>query len=148
VKHLAKVFVVDDDAILLSSIEALLTAQGYTVKCFTSAEEFLTQHHPTQVGCVLIDLWMPGMGGSELLQRLRESRSLLSVIIISGLFDSTAIEEIERAFVPLLAKPYEVETFLQMIEDGIAGSVKRRAEQLKGWQGGGQTPLAEDDADF
>ena len=39
-KHLAKVFVVDDDPAILSSVEALLTAQGYTVKCFASAEEF------------------------------------------------------------------------------------------------------------
>jgi FixJ family two-component response regulator len=136
VKHFAKVFVVDDDTVLLSSVEALLTAQGYTVKCFTTAEDFMAQHHPTQVGCVLIDLWLPGMGGSELLRRLQESRSLLSVVIISGLIDSEPLEQPLDASVPVLAKPYEVPTFLKMIEDGIADSVRRRTEQLKGWQGG------------
>jgi FixJ family two-component response regulator len=48
VKHLAKVFVVDDDPAILSSIEALLTAEGYTAHCFATAEEFIAQHHPTQ----------------------------------------------------------------------------------------------------
>jgi two-component system response regulator TtrR len=133
VKHfLPKVFVVDDDPAVLNSTEALLAAQGYAVKCFTSAEEFLKQHHPTQVGCILIDLWMPGMGGSELLRRLKESRSLLSIIVISGMLDSAALDEQEKASVPVLAKPYDLPTFLTMIEDGIADSVRRRSEQLRG----------------
>ena len=60
-KPLPKVFVVDDDPAVLSSIEALLTAQSYDVKCFASAEEFIAQHHPTHVGCVVIDLSAPGI---------------------------------------------------------------------------------------
>jgi two-component system response regulator TtrR len=136
VKHLAKVFVVDDDPGILSSVEANLTAHGYTVKCFASAEEFLEQHHPTQVGCVLIDLWLPGMGGSELLQRLQESRSLLSVVIISGMIGSAALEACEKSSVPILAKPYNEQTFLKLVEEGIMDSVQRRAEQLRGWHHG------------
>jgi FixJ family two-component response regulator len=137
VKHfLPKVFVVDDDPAVLNSTHALLTAQGYDVRCFVSAEAFLGQHHPTQVGCILIDLWMPGMGGSELLRRLRESRSLLSPVIVSGLIDCMTLDEHEESSVPILAKPYDLQTFLAMIEDGIADSVRRRSEPLKGWQGG------------
>jgi two-component system response regulator TtrR len=127
VKHfLPKVFIVDDDPAVLNSTYALLTAHDYDVKCFASAEEFLAQHHPTQVGCILIDLWMPGMGGSALLRRLRESRSLLSIIIVSRLIDSTALDEPEDASVKILAMPYDLQTFLTMIEDGIAESARRR----------------------
>ena len=71
-KHSPEVFVVDGDAAVLNSTEAFFAAHGYTVKCFTSAEEFLAQHHPTQVGCILIDQLIPGMGSSELLRRLQE----------------------------------------------------------------------------
>jgi two-component system response regulator TtrR len=136
VKHLAKVFVVDDDPAILSSVYALLMAQGYSVRCYASAEEFLADHHPTQVGCVLIDLWLPGMGGSELLRRLQESRSLLSVVIISGMIDSATLEECEKASVPILAKPYNEQTFLKLVEEGILDSVQRRSEQLRGYQDG------------
>lgn len=132
VKHLPKVFVVDDDAAILASVEALLSEQDYAVKCFLSAEEFLAQHHPTEVGCVLVDLLMPGMSGGELLKHLQESGSLLSVVIISGLVESAPTAELESPFVPLLEKPYEVSTLLKMVEDGIAGSVRRRAKKLIG----------------
>lgn len=132
VKHLPKVFVVDDDLAILTSIEAVLVGQGYSVKCFESAEEFLAQHHPTEVGCVLVDLLMPGMGGGEMLRQLQESGSLLSVVIISGLIESVPTEEFESPSVLLLEKPYEVSTLLKMVEDGFAGSVCRRAKKLRG----------------
>lgn len=131
-KRSRKVFVVDDDSAVLMSLQAILTGQGYAVECFTSAEEFLAQHHPTQVGCVLVDLLMPGMGGGELLRRLRESGSLLSVVIVTGLFDVASFDVQEDHSELLLEKPYEVSTLLTMVEDGIAGSVRRRAKQARG----------------
>jgi FixJ family two-component response regulator len=129
VKHLPKVFVVDDDAAVLKSLEGVLAPHGYEVIYFGSAEEFIAQHHPTEVGCVLIDLLMPGMGGSEVLRHLQDSGSLLSVIIISGLIDPVAFESRENAGVSMLEKPYEMSTLLTMIQDGIAGSFRRRAER-------------------
>lgn len=115
-KPLLKVFVVDDDPTVLSSIEGLLTAQSYDVRCFASTGEFIAQHHPNQVGCVVVDLSSPDIGGAELISHLHETRSLLSVVIISGLVDSA---------MPILVKAYEVWILLTMIEDAIAGSLKR-----------------------
>jgi FixJ family two-component response regulator len=126
VKPSAKVFIVDDDLAVLKSLEAIFTSRGYMAKCFSSAEEFLAAHHPSQVGCVLIDLSMPGMDGSELLRRVQESGSLLSVIVISGWIDERVLQHQENEPVPTLAKPYEITTLLQMVEDGIAGSIRRR----------------------
>lgn len=131
-KHPAKVFVVDDDDAVLTSVEAVLNAQGYSAKCFKSAEEFLAQHHPTEVGCVLIDLLMPGMSGGDLLKRLQESGSLLSVIVISGLMESVTPSDFANANVTVLEKPYEVSTLIKMVEDCIAGSVRRRGKNLRG----------------
>jgi FixJ family two-component response regulator len=91
----------------------------------------MSQHHPTQVGCVLIDLLLPGMSGSDVLRFLQESRSLLSVVIISGLIDPLAMEE-ESESVALLEKPFKISALLTMIEDGIAGSFRRRAERHRG----------------
>ena len=132
VKHLPKVFVVDDDIAILTSVEVVLIEQGYSVKCFKSAEEFLAQHHPTEVGCILVDLLMPGMSGGELLKYLQETGSILSVVIITGLIESVPTGEAQIASLPLLEKPYEVSALLKMVEDGIAGSVRRRATRLLG----------------
>ncbi len=130
-KHLPKVFVVDYDSAVLHAIETLLNGQGYQVSCFESAEQFIAHHHPTQVGCVLIDLLMPGVDGRALLRRLQESRSVLSVVIISGLVDSPSYEQFGQGPAPILSKAYEITTLLTMVEDAVAGSIKRRAEQLQ-----------------
>jgi len=63
VKHLPKVFVIDHDANMLASLEALFTTEGYSVRCFMTAEGFYAQHHPTEVGCLVVDLMISGMGG-------------------------------------------------------------------------------------
>ena len=89
VKQRPKVFVIDIDAGVLSSIESVLLAQSYEVICFGSTEEFIAQHQPTHVGCIVIDLSVAGTNGCELIRHLHESRSLLSVVIVSGLIDST-----------------------------------------------------------
>jgi FixJ family two-component response regulator len=129
VKHLPKVFVVDDESEALRFLGAVIAPHGYEVGYFKSAQEFIAQHHPTQVGCVLVDLLMPGMGGTEVLRHLQDSGSLLSVIIISGLIDPGAFESRGNAWVSMLEKPYELSTLLTMIQDGIAGSFRRRAER-------------------
>ena len=127
-KQSRKVFVLDDDLVELTSLKEVLTAEGYTVECFSSAEDFLDYCHPTQVGCLLIDLLMPGMGGRGLLRHLRESGSVLSVVVVTGLFDRESLDVQESASVLLLEKPYEVSTLLAMVEDGIAASVRRRGK--------------------
>jgi FixJ family two-component response regulator len=53
------VHVVDDDASFLTAISRLLRASGFSVKTYSSAQEFLTQRHADAPGCVLADLQMP-----------------------------------------------------------------------------------------
>jgi len=131
VKQVPKVFVIDGNPAVLNSIESLLIAQSYEVLCFDSTEEFIAQHHPTHVGCAVMDLSLFGTNGSELIRHLHESRSLLSVVIFTGLIDSTVRRSREKVALPILAKAYEAWTFLTMIEDAIAGSLKRDLISLR-----------------
>jgi two-component system, LuxR family, response regulator FixJ len=134
VKHLPKVFVVDEDPAIMSSLGEFLLTHEYDVRYFKSVDAFKAQHHPTQVGCVLVDMLMPGMGGSELLKFLQDSGSLLSVVIISGLIDPVPFDQEKGEFATLLEKPYEMSALLTMIADGVACSFRRRAERhQKGW---------------
>ena len=131
-KHLPKVFVVDDDAAMLASLEALFSAEGYAVRCFSTPEGFYAQHHPTEVGCLVVDMMVPGMGGSELLRRLQDSGSVLSVVVITGLFGPAVGNRGAKLPITLLEKPYEVAMLLKMVEDGVAGSIRRRTIQMRG----------------
>jgi two-component system response regulator FixJ len=129
VKDLPIVFVVDDDPAVMMSLDAVLKVEGYTVKFFSSAEEFLAQHRPMQVGCILIDLILPKMSGNELWQRIHRSGSLLSVIILSGWIESLDLNMQRVAPAPLIEKPYEVQTLLAAVADGIATSMLRKAKR-------------------
>jgi FixJ family two-component response regulator len=125
VKQLPKVFVVHDDSAVLNSLEALLTAESYDVHCFASVDEFMAQYHPIQVGCLVLDLSRPGVGGGELMRHLQETRSLMSIVIISGLIGTAVPDQHEQGPVPIFTKPHEVWTLLTMIRDATAGSLKR-----------------------
>ena len=57
------VYVVDDDEAVRDSLQWLLEGRDYRVRCFDSAESFLSRYDPREVGCVLVDIRMSGMSG-------------------------------------------------------------------------------------
>ena len=99
------VHVVDDDEAVRDSMRALLESYDIEVRDYASAGEFLAGQ-PSNHGCVLLDLHMPGMSGLELLETLQDQGSNLSVIAITGRGDSALKERTVRAgAVTLLNKP-------------------------------------------
>ena len=69
------VYVVDDDEAVRDSLQWLLEGKDYRVKCFDSAESFLSRFDPREVACLIADIRMDGMSGLELQDRLLERRS-------------------------------------------------------------------------
>src|SRR5204863_9540053 len=79
-----RILVVDDDESVLRFLATLLTALGHEVACAESGEQALKRLEETpRPGLVLLDLIMPGMGGLELLDRIRDSQPSLPVIVLS-----------------------------------------------------------------
>jgi FixJ family two-component response regulator len=120
------VFIIDDDPAVANSLSSVLIAHGYTVECFTSANEFIEEQDPKRVGCVLVDLLAQRKNGSELLIWLHESGSLLSLVIISGLEPDDLTRQ-ESTTIPFVDKPHKVSALLTMVGDGVAGSLSRHA---------------------
>ena len=84
------IYIVDDDGAVRGALTRLLRSAGLAVEAFESAEEFLSQRTDTAVGCLLLDLLLPGMGGLELQERLAAARSPLSIIFITAHGDELA----------------------------------------------------------
>ena len=76
--HRGKVFVIDDDEAMRDSREFLLGAADFEVTLFESAQIFLDSP-PSDFGCVVSDVRMPGIDGIEFLQRLKASRNAFPV---------------------------------------------------------------------
>src|SRR5262245_39814579 len=78
------VFVVDDDAAVLRSIERLLRVHGFTVRPFTSPGAFLRAIDPATPGCVLLDLSLPEVTGLDVQKQLVANGNHQPVVFLSG----------------------------------------------------------------
>ena len=65
----------DDDEAVRDSLQWLLEGKDYRVRCFDSAETFLSRYDPREVACLIVDIRMGGMTGLELQDRLIERKS-------------------------------------------------------------------------
>ena len=114
--HRGKVFVIDDDEAMRDSLEFLLGAADFEVTLFGSAQLFLDSL-PSDFGCVVSDVRMPGIDGMELLQRLKASRSYFPVLIMTGHGDvPLAVEAMKLGAVDFLEKPFEDDRLIGMID--------------------------------
>lgn len=129
----AIVHVVDDDASWRVSVQRLLTAAGYRVALYASAEQFLVSAVPDSPSCVLLDMRMPGLTGLQLQQALAELRRKVSVIFVSGHGDiPTTVLAMKGGAEDFLAKPVDTEVLLRAVEQALARDREDRGrrEQL------------------
>ena len=80
----AVVRIVDDDVGVRESYKFLIESDGWLVKTYCSAEDFLEHDNPTVPGCVVLDVRMPGLTGLELQNRLNSFVYKIPVIFISA----------------------------------------------------------------
>ena len=105
------VLLVDDEQMVLEVGKAILQRLGHEVVTAESGEEALEKfdHHQDAIGCVVLDLTMPGMDGKETFSRLRDLAPGLPIIISSGL----SAEQVSAQFedgptIAFIQKPYQV----------------------------------------
>jgi FixJ family two-component response regulator len=80
----AVIHIVDDDASFQKSLAQLLQALDYEVMRYTSAEQLLETPPDARLGCILLDVRMPGLSGPDLQDRLIQLGSSLPIIFLSG----------------------------------------------------------------
>src|SRR5690606_31147959 len=101
------IYIVDDDEAVRDSLRWLLEANGYRVKSFSGAEEFLQAYDPDQVGVLIVDVRMPGMSGLELQEVLLARQAPLPIVVITGHGDvPMAVSTMKKGAVDFLEKPF------------------------------------------
>ena len=111
------VYVVDDDEAVRDSLQWLLEGKDYRVRCYDSAESFISRYDPREVACLIADIRMGGMSGLELHKRLLAQGQKYPVIFMSGEcqpHETTAVQASEP--VAFLWKPFNTQQLLQAIE--------------------------------
>ena len=110
------VFVVDDDRNIRDAVRALLEDDGRTVLDFPSGEAFFKVYRPGSDGCLLVDAYLPGIGGLQLLQRLRAAGDPLPTIVITGSSDvPMAVQAMKSGAADFIEKPITATDLLASI---------------------------------
>jgi two-component system response regulator FixJ len=110
------VAVVDDDDAVRQSTAALLKRAGHRVDSYTSGAEFLASDLARDLGCILLDMRMPGMDGLAVMRGLREREVALPILVLTGHGDiPMAVEAMRLGAVDFLEKPYPPATLLEAI---------------------------------
>jgi two-component system CheB/CheR fusion protein len=127
------IFVVDDDSHVREGIRSLLEADGRTVEDFATCEEFLEAYHPGREGCLLVDAYLPGMNGHELLQLLHDRGYRLPAIMITGNSDvPMAVEAMKGGASDFIEKPVGRAELLASLERALEQS--RDTAKLSAWR--------------
>ena len=118
------VYVVDDDEGVRDSLQWLLEGKDYRVRCYDSAETFLSRYDPREVACLIVDIRMGGMTGLELQDRLLERKSPLPIVFITGHGDvPMAVNTMKKGAMDFIQKPFQ--------EDALVSLVERMLDQAK-----------------
>lgn len=112
-----RIFVIDDDPVVLRAVERMLRGHGFVVEVFTSPESFLERPAYDGVACLLLDLTMPGLNGFDVQEALTSRGSVHPIIFFSGQGDvpSTARAMREGA-VDFLVKPIDEPQLVAAVE--------------------------------
>jgi FixJ family two-component response regulator len=126
------VFIIDDDASVRKSLSRLLRSAGFEVETFASAELFLEREHYDGVGCLVLDVRMPGISGIDLQDELGKADYSMPIIFITGHGDiPMGVHAIKKGAVDFLAKPFEDEELLQAVREAIEKDRRGRAEHAE-----------------
>jgi two-component system, LuxR family, response regulator FixJ len=116
-------YIVDDDLSFGKSLKRLLNARGMSADYFGSAQSFLDSIPPDQRGYAIVDIHMPDLDGFTLMNRMREMKYAMRVIIITGqpAADNRNVA-LEGGALGFLQKPFSEESLLELVRQDMDGS--------------------------
>ena len=127
------VHIVDDDASFRTAIERRLKKAGYGVATYPSAQHLLDRlPNESDLGCILLDVRIPGLSGPELQARLSELGSTLPIVFLTGYAEvQTTVRAIKAGAEDVLTKPVSSEELLGAIERALAHHQVLRSQRNK-----------------
>jgi FixJ family two-component response regulator len=125
------VFVIDDEASVRKALGRLLGSAGFRTEVFASAPEFLGRPRHDGVGCLVLDVQMPGMDGLELQAEMRKTGYVMPTIFISAHQDALKRAR-EMGGGGFLLKPFDHQQLVRAVESALAESRTLRSTANNG----------------
>jgi two-component system response regulator FixJ len=128
------VYIVDDDAAVARSLKILLLSAGIISTAYESAADFLAAIGGLRPGCLLLDVWMPGMTGLELQDWLKGIGFSMPIVVMTEQGDTqTAVKAMKAGAVDFIEKPFDDESLLATLDEAWAkaGELARSNESAE-----------------
>ena len=114
------IYIVDDDSRVRRSLTEFFISYGLNVVSFASGKEFLNRSRTDSNACLILDLWLPEMGGLEI-QHVIDADSLLPIIFITGDGDiPSTVTAMKAGAVEFLTKPIDEGLLLAAVRAALA----------------------------
>lgn len=128
------ILVVDDECGIRQSLKGVLEDEGFDVETAASGEDCLKHLEARSYGCILLDVWLPGMDGLETLQRIRDFYPETAIIMISGHANiETAVKATKMGALDFIEKPLHLEKTIQTVRLALSQhKIEAENRQLPG----------------
>jgi FixJ family two-component response regulator len=124
------VFIVDDDREMRAALSCLLTAAGYQVRSFETAERFIAEQDAEAPGCLLLDVGLPGLSGLELQAALADSPHARPIVFMTGTGDIQAgVQAMKAGAIDFLTKPVDDKRLIAAVEHAFRCDAEQRQER-------------------
>jgi two-component system, NtrC family, nitrogen regulation response regulator NtrX len=127
---MAKILITDDEPSIRTTLSQILEDEGHRTTCVESGEEAVAQLARDEFDLLLLDLWLPGIDGLSVLERLKTSNAAPPVIVISGHGNiDAAVRATRLGAYDFLEKPLSLERVLLTVNHALADQKLR--EQVR-----------------
>lgn len=121
------VYLLDDDPDVREGLALLLRSVGLRSEAYASSAEFIGGYAPHAIGCLILDIRMPGESGLQLLDRLSVEHIDLPVIILTGHGDLAACRRAFRSgAVEFLSKPADEGELIEAVQGAVRAHIRSR----------------------
>jgi len=113
--------IVDDDRSVQAAVCDLLESDGHSVRCFDAAEDFLSSGLERKVACLVLDVRMPGMSGTELHRHLLNKGCEVPVIFMTahGADGEARGRALAAGALAYLIKPFDQDELLKAVHRAL-----------------------------
>lgn len=123
-----EILIIDDDSSMRMSLQRLLRTMGYQTRAFACADDFLhADFAPGSVGCLVLDVKMPGMSGIDLQEELRKRGLEFPIVFITGHGTiPMSVRAMKHGAIDFLEKPFDENDLVR----AISGAMEKCRETM------------------
>ncbi len=120
-----KILIVDDEGLVIRSLDRLLKKDGYQIIAVATADEAVSEIKKSNFDLIITDIRMPGKNGVQMIQEVRsllvaENRKKIPEIVITGYADEETSNEMEKLGVAeYIYKPFDIRQFLELVRKHV-----------------------------